>query len=81
MNNLLDNMSIGMTIEDFKKNIPKDKEVIADMVEMNPEVTIYKVIKPTNYYSGDFRFFYFENNKLVKIDKGERAVDYRIKIE
>ena len=26
-------------------------------------------------------FLYFENNKLDKIDKGERAVDYRIRID
>lgn len=26
-------------------------------------------------------FFYFENNKLDRIDRGERAVDYRIKID
>jgi len=26
-------------------------------------------------------FLYFENDKLVKIDKGERATDYRIKID
>lgn len=26
-------------------------------------------------------FLYFDNNKLSKIDKGERAVDYRIRID
>jgi hypothetical protein len=26
------------------------------------------------------KFHYFENNKLVKVDKGERATDYRIRI-
>ena len=29
----------------------------------------------------DHRFFYFENNKLAKVDKGERATDYRIRID
>ena len=47
------------------------------------------IIKSYNHYfygvpalaSVDIRFFYFENNKLVKVDEGERAVDYRVKID
>ena len=27
------------------------------------------------------RFYYFKNNKLVKMDSGERATDYRVRID
>lgn len=27
------------------------------------------------------KFYYFVDNKLVRVDKGERVVDYRIKID
>ena len=52
---------------------------------MNEQITVYKVNKGNWYDSDgsgrDYRYFYFKNNKLVKIDKGQRAVDYRVKID
>jgi hypothetical protein len=78
----MDKVYIGMPISEFKEKIEKE-----ELVEMNEKVTIFrKVIKTYNDTPGigwrrDHRYFYFENNKLVKVDKGERAVDYRIKVD
>ncbi|MGX1024270.1 hypothetical protein [Psychroflexus sp. MBR-150] len=78
----MDKVYIGMPISEFKEKVEKE-----ELVEMNETVTIFrKVIKTYNDTPGvgwrsDHRYFYFENNKLVKVDKGERAVDYRIKID
>lgn len=81
----MDKVYIGMPLNEFKEKVEKE-----ELVVMNQKVTIFKtVIKSYNHYvyglpvlaSVDIRFFYFENNKLVKVDEGERAVDYRIKID
>ncbi|EMY81085.1 hypothetical protein pgond44_08752 [Psychroflexus gondwanensis ACAM 44] len=81
----MDKVYIGMSISEFKEKIEKE-----ELVEMNVKVTIFKkVIQSYNHYAyglpllerTDIRFFYFENNKLVKVDEGERAVDYRVKID
>lgn len=81
----MDEIYINMPVSEFKEKV-EDEELI----EMNKEITIYrKVIKTYNrmFYGVpipktiDYRYFYFVDNKLVKVDEGERAVDYRIKIE
>ena len=76
----MDNVFIGMTIQEFSK-VAKKKQVVL----MNEQITVYKVNKGNWYDSDgsgrDYRYFYFKNNKLVKIDKGQRAVDYRVKID
>lgn len=81
---VMDNVYIGMPLHEFKEKVEKEELVI-----MNQRITIFKtVIKSYNHYfyglpilaSVDRRYFYFEDNKLVKVDEGERAVDYRIKI-
>jgi len=81
----MDKVYIGMPISEFKEKIVKEEVVV-----MNSEVTIFKVeIRTYNDvlamsgsgWRSDHRYFYFENNKLVKVDRGERAVDYRIKID
>jgi len=81
----IDKVYIGMSVNEFKEKVENE-----ELVEMNQKVTIFKkVIKSYNHYfygvpalaSVDIRFFYFENNKLVKVDEGERAVDYRVKID
>jgi len=80
MNKVVGKTYIGMPEKKFKE-LFKEKQVI----EMKPEVTIYLIDKRTynDFYGwrGDYRYFYFENQKLAKIDKGERAVDYRIRID
>ena len=47
--------------------------------------TVYKVTKRVWYDSdgsgSDYRFFYFVDGKLTAIDQGERAVDYRLRID
>jgi hypothetical protein len=84
----MDKVYIGMSVSEFKEKVENE-----ELVEMNQKVTIFKkVIKSYNHYlsilygvpilaSVDTRFFYFENNQLVKVDEGERAVDYRVKID
>lgn len=74
----------GMSISEFKEKHPK---AINEYFEKN--ITIYSI----TYYDTETKFvnslddakykkfYYFEDNKLVKVDKGERAVDYRIRID
>ena len=86
MNKTLDQVYIGMPLSEFKEKI--DKEIL---VEANPRVTVYKVHHRTyndahvvlsgSGWRQDIRFFYFIDGKLNSIDMGERAVDYRIKID
>lgn len=78
----LDKVHIGMTIEEFKKAIPKSTVVYFD--EM---YTCYKLTKryarfgDPNHFSYETRFFYFKDGSLWKVNEGEKAVDYRIKID
>lgn len=79
-----ENVYNGMTILEFKKLHPKAINEI-----MNSQMTIFSI----TYYDTETKFvnsiddakykkfYYFEGNKLIKIDKGERAVDYRIRID
>lgn len=80
INKIMDNVYIGMTIAEFN-NVVKKKEVVA----MREELVIYRVFRG-NWYDSDgsgraHRYFYFIDNKLSKVDKGQRATDYRIKID
>ncbi len=81
----MDKVFLGMTINEFRQKI-KDEELLI----MKNEITIYKKnIKSYNYYAygipvltnTNTRFFYFEDNKLVKVDGGERALDYKVQID
>jgi hypothetical protein len=55
---------------------------------MKEGVTVY-LLKQYNWYDHDgadgtlanYRYFYFIDNKLTQMDKGERATDLKIKIE
>lgn len=86
MNKTLDQVYIGMPLSEFKEKV--DKEIL---VEANQQITVYKVHHKTyndahvvlsgNGWRQDIRFFYFIDGKLNSIDMGERAVDYRIKID
>jgi hypothetical protein len=64
----------GMTVEEFQKEAKKEV-----LVRMDGEWMIYKVIY--GFIANNTRFYYFKNNKLVKMDRGERATDYRIRID
>ena len=77
---------IGMTITEFNQLVPK-KELISMQSSEKGNIAIYK-IGGYNWYdhdnadgTGDHRFFYFTDNKLNQVDKGERATDLKIKIE
>lgn len=80
LNNLLNQVYIGMPIAEFNK-ICQKKQV----EKMENNITIYRVTKQVWYDSdgsgSDYGFFYFVDGKLVEMNKGERATDYRIKIE
>ncbi len=86
MNKTLDQVYIGMPLSEFKEKV--DKEIL---VEANTAVTVYKVHHKTyndahvalsgSGWRQDIRFFYFVDGKLNSIDMGEKAVDYRIKID
>ena len=76
----MNDVYIGMSIEEFNKVFSK-KEIVS----MKEGVTIYKVTKKVWYDSdgsgADFRYFYFKDNKLVQVDKGQRGVDKRIQVD
>jgi hypothetical protein len=74
----------GITISEFKDKHPK-----AISEYLGSDITIYSI----TYYDTEKKFvnsledakykkfYYFENNKLVKVDKGERTTGYRIRID
>jgi hypothetical protein len=64
----------GMSVEEFQKN-----SKFEELVTMDGDWMVYKVIYGWN--GENTRFYYFKNNKLVKMDSGERAADYRIRID
>lgn len=71
-----------MPIEDFRKAIKK-----ASVVYLDENYSCYKLNKryakfaDPNHFSYTTRFFYFKENKLWRIDEGERATDYRIQVD
>lgn len=76
---LMNKVYLGMPLAEFNRVIPKKQ-----IIEMNNNVTIYKVIRRNWYDSdgsgADFRYFYFVDGTLQSINRGERAVDYRIRV-
>ena len=77
MNKNLSKTYIGMSISEFHQIFSKK-----DLISMKEEITVYKVVE-NPYYGGvrTHRFFYFKDNKLSRVDKGERSVDKRIRID
>lgn len=79
-NELLDKVQIGMSESDFKLTVEGEQ-----LIKASKELTVYKVEKKSyndlHGWRKDYRFFYFTDNKLVQIDQGQRAVDYRVKID
>lgn len=80
VNQIMSKIYIGMSISEFNE-VVKKKEVVA----MREDVIIYRIFRG-NWYDTDgsgtaHRYFYFIDNKLSKVDKGQRATDYRIKID
>jgi len=86
LNQVLEKVYVGMPLSEFKEKV--EGEVL---VEMRTDITVYKIVIETyndllvatrgNGWRRDHQFFYFIDNKLVQVDKGERAVDYRVKID
>ena len=80
MNDLMEKVYIGMSESEFREKIES-----AENVKMSSEISIYKV-KVSSYRYVEHRqertrFFYFTDNKLIQVDEGERAIDYRVKID
>ncbi len=67
----------GMSVDEFLI-----KHSAAKNVYLDANSTIYSIQYYEPMGSGPYnKFYYFENNKLIRVDKGERSVDYRIKID
>jgi hypothetical protein len=67
----------GMGVEEFMKKHPAAKNEF-----LNESITIYSILYYDPMGSGPYKkYYYFENNRLIRVDKGERAVDYRIRID
>ena len=77
MNENLNKTYIGMSITEFHKVFSKK-----DLISMKDEVAVYKVVEKP-YYGGKktYRYFYFEKNKLIQVDKGIKSIDKRIRID
>ena len=82
MNKTLDNIYIGMNIQEFKKVAPE-----STLVQLMENLACYKLSlqsakfgEPGGYVYST-RFFYFRDNKLYRIDEGTRATDLKIEID
>lgn len=67
----------GMSVEEFLKKHSAAKNVYLDENSIIYSIQYYEPMGSGPYN----KFYYFENNKLIRVDKGERAVDFRIKID
>lgn len=80
MSQIIKSCPIGTSEKVFNTNFHGQ-----ELVFSNQTTKIYKVTITTFNYihhsRSDYRYFYFENGYLSRIDKGERKVDYRIKID
>lgn len=82
MQRRLDKVYIGMPLSEFKKTVRK-----TSMVYLSEDYSCFKLRKSKAKFGApsgfvySTRFFYFQGDKLWKIDEGERAVDYRIRVD
>ena len=66
-----------MLVKDFLKQHRKAKNEY-----LSEKMTIYSIRFMDPMDSRPYRkFYYFTDGKLSRVDKGERAVDYRIRID
>ena len=63
-----------MTVEQFEKMAKYE-----ELVNLDNEWSVYKLIYGFNAES--VKFYYFYKNKLIKMDEGQRATDYRVRID
>lgn len=72
-----ENVYTGMNISEFKNKHSKAKNEY-----LSKNITVYSIKYMDKMDDNIYRkFYYFTNNKLDRVDKGEKAVDYRIKID
>ncbi len=79
-----ENVYTGMSASEFKEIHPKaineylsNNTTIYSITYYDTETKFVNTLDEAKYK----KFYYFENNSLVKVDRGERAVDYRIRID
>jgi hypothetical protein len=73
----------GMATKEFRSIHPKAINEYMDSFTTIFSITYYDTETKFVNSLDDAKykkFYYFEDNKLVKVDKGERAVDYRIRV-
>ena len=80
MSNLIKNVPIGTSEKEFNKRFTGQELVYSDNIYSTYKVTI-STFNYIHHTRSDYRFFYFKNGYLARIDKGERKVDYRIKVD
>lgn len=80
MSQIIRDCPIGISEKEFNNKLSGQ-----ELVYSNTVYSTYKVkVSTFNYVHhtrSDYRFFYFKNGYLARIDKGERKVDYRIKVD
>jgi len=79
-----ENVYNGMTISEFKTKHPKalnesieNGRTVFSITYCDTETKFPRSVEDAKYK----KFYYFENGKLVKVDKGVREVDYRLEID
>lgn len=80
MSSLIKNFPVGISEKEFNQRLSGQELVYSDNVYSTYKVTI-STFNYIHHSRTDYRFFYFKNGFLERIDKGERKVDYRIKID
>lgn len=74
----------NMSVQDFKEAHPK---AINERITQSTSVysiTYYDTEKKVVNRLGDAKykkFYYFRDGKLIQVDRGERAVDYRVQVD
>jgi len=66
-------ISSGMTVNQFRQEAKYE-----ELVSMNNGWTVYRVFY--GYHGQNVMFYYFYDNKLMKMNQGQRDVDVRVRV-
>jgi hypothetical protein len=93
LNYIMNNVYIGMPIDDFNNKFTKNKELVyysKELVSMKSDYTIYLMHHIHFYRCNEpnrvanplgHSYFYFNKGKLAQMDNGKIATDLSIKID
>ena len=93
LNYIMNNVYIGMPIDDFNNKFTKNKELVyysKELVSMKSDYTIYlmhhfhfgRCDAPNGVpHPRSHSYFYFNKGKLAQMDNGKIATDLSIKID